>query len=761
MRVCGRWFDESVRERIMGEVVREPGISRSALAERVCGWLSWHNPLGQPQLASARKALSRLDQRGAIHLPALAAQTPRTPCQPTRASSAVLAQVHTDLASLGPVQIVPVLSAQERADYAALMQHHPLGAQRLCGSQLRYLFRASAGYLGACAFQGGTFALSARDRWIGWSENVRRGNLDRVVNNARFLILPTVRVPHLASHLLGRLARQLPQDWQQRYGLRPLLLETFVHPQHDGTCYKAAGWTHVGSSAGRRDGVAKAVWLQTLQGDARERLRHGPVKLPQEPTQPTNWAEVEFGALAVWDARLKRRACMLAQDFFGHAQSRSLSRRCADRAQTVASYRFFQNPKMTLPLLLQAHRQAVLQRMREHPVVLVPQDTTSLNYSAQRHLQDVGPIGTQLDGPVGLILHNSHAFTPQGVPLGVVSADCWARDPQEHRTQRPAEQRESRKWLDAYQSLQAMAAELPDTMLVSIGDREADLFELFALAREPSSPRLLVRASRGRQRQVAQSEGTAPLWAHVQAQAAVGQLQLDLPRRGSRAARKAQLSVRCTPVRLQPPKAMQDQSPIDLWAVQLLEEEAPEGATALEWMLLTNVPTTTLAQAAERTRWYTARWGIEVFHRTLKTGCQIEDRQLGYAARLESCLAIDLVVAWRIFHLTMLGRMDADAPCTVFFRDPEWRALYSWYHHTTVIPAKPPTLREATRWIAIKGGFQGRKADGHPGAEVLWHGLQKLDVAIEMYLLYRPGEAGVLHDEYPLEYRRPPELDSS
>ena len=155
------------------------------------------------------------------------------------------------------------------------------------------------------------------------------------------------------------------------------------------------------------------------------------------------------------------------------------------------------------------------------------------------------------------------------------------------------------------------------------------------------------------------------------------------------------------------------------------------------------------------------QWHIEVFHRTLKTGCQIEERQLGFVARLENCLAIDLVVAWRIYYLTMLGRMDPDAPCTLFFQEPEWQALYSWYHHTIVLPAEPPTLQEATRWIAIKGGFQGRRADGHPGVEVLWHGLQKLDVAIEMFLIYRPAARVDIHSEYPPGYLRPLPEDSS
>ena len=754
----------------MGEMARQPGISRNALAAKLCDWTGWHNPRGQPQLASARKALGRLDRCGAIRLPAAAPAAGSGPDSTRRdkrpcPAPVTLAQVHGELSALGPIELVRVDSPEHRAVYSQLMQHHPLGEQRLCGAQMRYLLRCTQGWLGAAAFQSASFALQARDRWIGWSENVRRGNLARVVCNTRFLILPSVRVPHLASHLLGRLARELPGPWQERYGVRPLLLETYVHPDLEGTCYKAAGWSCVGHSAGRRDGVPKAVWVRELEPDARQALRQGPAHVPREcPDNPEHWAQAEFGALRIWDARLKRRACELAEDFFGHAQARSVTRRCADRAKTVAAYRFFSNPKISMYALLEAHREAAIERMRAHPVVLVPQDTTSLNYSAHPGTEGLGPIGTKLEGgPIGLMLHNSHAFTPQGVPLGVVSAECWARDPGEHGRQRPPDERESRKWLDAYQVLQDIAPRVPDTCLVSIGDREADLFELFALARDPKSPRLLVRACQGRRRKVSTEAGRLPLWEHMQALPVAGHTGVDIPRRGQLKGRSAQLSVRLGAVRIDPPKdkAGTAGAPIDLWAVHLLEEDPPEGPQAVEWMLLTNVPTTSLDEALERARWYAARWGIEVFHRTLKTGCQLEDRQLGYAVRLENCLAIDLVVAWRIYHLTMLGRMDPQAPCTMFFRDPEWRALYSWYHHTTQIPATPPTLRDATRWIAIKGGFQGRKSDGHPGAEVMWHGLQKLDVAIEMYLLYRPGELGAMGDEYPPGYLRPVPDDSS
>jgi hypothetical protein len=580
MRVCGQWFDTPVRERILDAVRQEPTLSRRALAERVCDWLNWTNAQGQRCLGSARRALAELHRRGAVTLP-VATPFPAGPRPaPVRVAATPLpvADVTGDLSTLGPIDLVVVTTAAERDRYHQLMAQHPLGDQPLCGAQLRYLFHSAQGDLGAAACQSASFALQARDQWLGWSEATRRGNLARVVANARFLILPGVRVPHLASHLLGQLARRLPADWEARYGVRPLLLETFVHPDHAGTCYAAAGWACLGHSAGRRDGVPKALWVRPLAEDARQRLRQGPVCLPAErPQTPAHWAEEEFGGLKVWDARLKHRLYHLAADFWGDAQSRSLTRRCADRARTVAAYRFFRNPRITMQIILGAHREAVIARMGAQPLVLVPQDTTSLNYTGHPDTAGLGPIGNKVEGgPVGLVLHNSQAFTPEGVPLGVVSAECWARDPAEHQTRREPEVRESGKWLAAYRSLQDLAPQVPHTTLVSIGDREADLFELFALARDPASPRLLVRANRGRQRQVMSAERLTPLWAHMAGLNVAGRLALHLPRRGAQAARSAELELRCGPVTLKPPGNLKE-SPLALWAVYLCEPAPPAG----------------------------------------------------------------------------------------------------------------------------------------------------------------------------------------
>jgi hypothetical protein len=206
-----------------------------------------------------------------------------------------------------------------------------------------------------------------------------------------------------------------------------------------------------------------------------------------------------------------------------------------------------------------------------------------------------------------------------------------------------------------------------------------------------------------------------------------GGIYLIVSEKENRPARIANLEVRFTEVHLNPPKRHKSLRPVRIWAVLAKEIEAPANIEPLEWMLLTTCPVLDFDQAVEKLGWYAKRWGIEVYHRTLKSGCKIEQRQLGAADRIEACLAIDMVVAWRIHHLTKLGRETPDVPCTVFFEEAEWKALSAYIKKDPIPPAEPPSLREAIRMVASLGGFLGRKCDGEPGAKSLWLGLQRLD----------------------------------
>lgn len=671
------------------------------------------------------------------------------------------------LESVGALEVMVLpagSSAVSRTWNELLDQHHYLGAGPLCGAQLRYLVRSAQGPVAALAFSAAAWQVAARDQWIGWSAEQRRENLHLVVNNSRWLIPAHVQVPNLASHVLARVLARLPADWRQRYGYTPVLVETYVERgRFHGGSYRAANWQAIGLTQGRgrqdrthQGGLArKILWVYPLQKDARTLLRQAPavrrlVPLPAPlapvAVPPADWAEEEFGRAPLRDRRLVARACTLARAFYARPRAQ-LPQACSSAAATKAAYRFFEHPRVTLPALLESHYESTARRVAAQAVVLAVQDTTTLNYSTHPATEQLGPIGAQLaGGPVGMLVHSTLAFNGAGTPLGLLDVQQWVREPEEfgrnHRRKQLAfEEKESVRWRHSLEALARRQAAWPQTQLVSVGDREADIYELFVWAtQQPGRPALLVRAEHDR----LLAEGQASLWAQVLAQPLAGELTVEVPRRGNRPRRIAHLSVRFAAVELRAPYRPQRLPAVRVCAVLAREEAAPAGIEPLEWMLLTTLPVTDFASANEKLRWYALRWGIEVFHRVLKSGCQVETRQLGNADSLAACLAIDLVVAWRIYHLNKLGRETPDVPCTVYFADHEWQALVAYVRRDpTAVPTTPPSLHEAMRLVASLGGFLGRKGDGEPGTQTLWLGLQRLDDIVLGWCL-RSGDPDLL-----------------
>jgi len=218
------------------------------------------------------------------------------------------------------------------------------------------------------------------------------------------------------------------------------------------------------------------------------------------------------------------------------------------------------------------------------------------------------------------------------------------------------------------------------------------------------------------------------------------------PRQGARPARTATLVLRFRPVVLRPPQARAAEGlpEVTVWAVWATDVAPPPGVEEpLDWLLLTTVAVPTAAAAQERQAWYACRWGIEVYHKVLKSGCAIERRQLEDRAPLERCLAVFSVIAWRLLATTMLARVTPDVPCTAVLEEDEWQALYCHAHRTTQPSATPPTLSQAVRWIAQLGGFLGRKSDGPPGVTVLWRGFQRLIDLTSMYQVFRPSRVRI------------------
>jgi len=270
---------------------------------------------------------------------------------------------------------------------------------------------------------------------------------------------------------------------------------------------------------------------------------------------------------------------------------------------------------------------------------------------------------------------------------------------------------------------------------VSVGDREADVSDLF-LAPRPDGVDLLVRAAWDRR-----VVGPQPhLWAAVAQTPVVAHSQVRVPTRGSQPARTATLELRFGRVQLRPPKHRPaEQLPlVTVWAVSALEVMPPPGVPAVEWLLLTTWPVECVADAQDRLDWYGARWGIEVWHMVLKRGCQIEARQLEDADHLRRCLTLYSVVAWRVLASTLLARTVPDAPCTLLLEELEWQALYCATHATTTLPTQPPTLAHAVIWLARLGGYHARPRAAPPGVTVLWRGFQHLADLTRMYQVFRP-----------------------
>lgn len=454
-----------------------------------------------------------------------------------------------------------------------------------------------------------------------------------------------------------------------------------------------------------------------------------------------SWVAQEVAGVHLGDTRLDNRLGLLVEQL-AQQPTASIPQACGTPAATKAAYRFFANDRVSHAQILAGHRQVCLARVAGEPLVLVLQDTTSLDYTAHPKTTGLGPLENKRCQ--GLFVHSALAVSAAGVPLGLLDQQVWARDPatvgkRHRRRSLPIAEKESYKWL---RGLRATLPDLPPQVcVVTVADREADIFDLFGAAADQHA-HLLVRSAWNRRLAGAKQY----LWETVGATAVQGTAIVQVGRAKDRRPRAAVVEVRCSPVTVQPPRHRQHEPglrPLALYAIEVREPQPPPQQAALHWLLLTNRPVADFAAAQECVRWYGLRWLIERYHFVLKSGCRIEERQLETSERLQRCLGVYAIVAWRLLWLTYQARETPEASCAVALKTHEWQALYCYLHKTPIPPPVPPTLRQAVRWIAQLGGFLGRKGDGEPGAQVLWRGWQRLqDIAETWALTHPPPDVG-------------------
>ena len=453
------------------------------------------------------------------------------------------------------------------------------------------------------------------------------------------------------------------------------------------------------------------------------------------------WALEQFGSVELGDRRLTRRLV----DYAARAAagpSLSIPRQCGCWKRTKGTYRLFDNDATTHEAVVAPHlassRAAAAQAGAgaQGGVVLHLSDTTTVRFE-HPHTEGLGPPGAG-GGGQGMLLHNTLAVDVSGgvdAPprvLGLTHQQVWTRTPGRKKTP------ESAKWPEAIDAVGPAPAAMS---FVHVTDAEGDCWEALAACAAQSVGHV-IRACQDRLVSAGddpQGEPTGKLFELMRARPALGGKYLWARARGNEDARLVKLLVSAMRVTIHPPKNWGDKKhrrgpegktprpqPLVRWAVRVWEADPPRGRAPVEWMLLTDRPVTDLATALLIAFWYSCRWLVEEYHKCLKTGCKVQERQLEHVDRLEPLVGVLSVVAVRLLQLKHQARVNPDTPAAAVVPRSYVRTLAAWLGTSPTM-----TARQFWRGTAQLGGFLGRKGDGDPGWQALWHGWWKLQLLTE------------------------------
>jgi len=424
------------------------------------------------------------------------------------------------------------------------------------------------------------------------------------------------------------------------------------------------------------------------------------------------WAYRELEGVKLGDARRNERAKALLTRLAENPTA-SIPHACRGWAETMGAYRFVENPAVDWREIMQPHWDCTRERMREHAVVLCLADTTGLDFNGQ-NISGLGPLNYEAQR--GMYLHPTYAVSTDRVGLGVLDAWMWAREFKDADGNRGGIQ-ESARWLEGYERTAELAPELPDTRLVYVADREADITALMQRAEELGTPvDWLIRSTHDRS-----LDGGEKLWPKVLKTEAVGEIQFVMAAREGQKARTVKQALRMKRVTLR--------CGLAVTCVIAKEIDPPAGVKPVEWRLLTNRIPAGRDDLVELIDWYRSRWEIEMFFHVLKNGCRVESLQLATVERIERALALFMIVAWRIAYLMRMGRTCPDLDAALFFDPDEIHGAHLLMNKR--MPKGVPKLNEVLRLVAQLGGFLARKGDGEPGAKTIWEGLQQVMASAE------------------------------
>jgi hypothetical protein len=441
--------------------------------------------------------------------------------------------------------------------------------------------------------------------------------------------------------------------------------------------------------------------------------------------------------LDLGDKRRNERLITILDSVIKHPGS-SIPKQSKNWYETKATYEFYKNESITLDSIQKAiHSYGATNVLSlDINTVLIPHDTTNISFN-DLDAEGLGYLDNKKGR--GILLHNSIAVSTTGTPLMLLHQYFWTRDDAKlgkakDRRDKEFKDKESYKWLKAIEATNDLLGS--SIRKVHIGDREADIYDLFFAKPEDNSD-LLIRATYRRK-----TSDSNDLWDDIALLPALAVITLEIPDGTGKKKKQIKAEVRFKKVDiLKPTKKKHQYNSVELTAIEV-KEVGNTDENRVHWKLLTTLEIKGVDDVKTCIRWYTYRWLIERFHYTLKSGCKIESLQLKQAESLKKAIVIYSLAAFKIMVLVYESREKPDISCTAILLKEEWEALFILINRDKPLPKEPPTLIQAAAWFGRLGGHLGRKSDGPPGLKTVWLGYQRLKDYTEMYLLLRANKFG-------------------
>lgn len=453
-----------------------------------------------------------------------------------------------------------------------------------------------------------------------------------------------------------------------------------------------------------------------------------------------DWIKKEFESINISDPRLNKRFFKIANELADRPAD-SIHSASADWAASKASYRFFDNSEVDSQKISAPHFESTAWRCLGYNKIILTEDTSYIDYNKHSKTKNLGRSFKSHGQDIrGICMHAGLALSPTGLPLGLLYNKLWTRKENKvsdyQRDALPLQLKESYRWIECGRRAKEL---LDDQQVILVMDREGDIFEAYEDAIENNYD-VVIRCQHDR---VLDSE--LKISEELSTLNVRGYHSVIIPGNGSRKEKKVKLSIRFKKIELSArPSGQKTQQNKGRMNTEIYVVDASDINNDVSWRIMTTLPVEKLQDAKDVLNYYKMRWSVELYFKTLKTGCTIEDCRLREAGKLIKYISLMSVVAWRIYWMVHISRHDPDMSCENVLMKSEWKAAWWLLHRKKVkegrmkksdMPSKPPSIKEAIRWIAGNGGFKGRKSDGDPGLISVWRGWNKVLIGAEMFEL--------------------------